>query len=48
MIYGVRMNLGRKDPLDKITINIKYLVVSLTRQVNDLCYKYLKCLKEEI
>jgi hypothetical protein len=35
-------------PFTLVTNSIKYLGVTLTKQVKDLCDKHLKCLKKEI
>jgi hypothetical protein len=42
------MKLGKKTPFTIVTNNIKYLGVTLTKQVNDLYDKNFKTLKKEI
>ena len=42
------MKLGKKTPFTILTNNIKYLGVTLTKQVNDLYDKNFKSLKKVI
>jgi hypothetical protein len=52
MINGLRLQTEREytetTPFTKVTNNIKYLGVTLTKQVNDLYYKNFKSFKKEI
>ena len=48
MINGLKKRIRKTSPFTIVTNNIKYIGVTLTKQVKDLCDRNFKSLKKEI